>query len=81
MGIGLRTAAALLAFLIARIVPHGRRGWLLETVFTVLSAVVLEVTATALDFGGSNEPDWRAALFVFFGCGATIAIVRLLRTP
>lgn len=44
---------------------------------TVSAAFLLGVAATALDFGGWHEPDWRAALFAFLGALAAAALFRL----
>jgi hypothetical protein len=43
--------------------------------------LALGVTATALDFGGWNEPDWRAGLFVFLGALAAAGAIRLTIRP
>jgi len=34
-----------------------------------------------MDFGGWNEPDWRAGVFVFCCAAAAIAVVRLVARP
>lgn len=43
----------------------------------LLASFGFGVAATALDFGGWNEADWRAALFAFFGAAAAAAAWRL----
>jgi nicotinamide riboside transporter PnuC len=81
MGIALWLGCATVIFFIARSVPYARpRRWIGELVTALISAMALGVTATALDFGGWNEPDWRAALFVIFGVAAIVGAVRLIRT-
>ena len=81
MGIALWSGCALVAFFVVRRVPYARpAGWIGELFTALISAVAMGVVATALDFGGWKEPDWRAALFVTSGCAAMIGIVRLIRT-
>ena len=55
-----------------------RTGWPRELVAAVVAALAFGVVATALDFGGWNEPDWRAGVFAALGAVAAIALVRLL---
>ena len=71
-------AAALLALLIARIVPllRARVAW--EAIAAVVTGLLLGLAATAMDFGGWNEADWRAGAFVFLGSAAAIAVTRLI---
>jgi len=66
------------AWTIARFVPPGRSP-AAEAVAALVIANIAGLAATALDFGGWNEPDWRAAVFVFLCVAAAIAIVRLIR--
>jgi len=42
-----------------------------------VTAFVLGVVATGLDFGGWSEPDPRAGLFTFLGSGAILGILRV----
>jgi peptidoglycan/LPS O-acetylase OafA/YrhL len=80
MGISLWMACAAAVFLAIRRVPFGRpASWITELFAVILSALALGALATALDFGGWNEPDWRAALFVLFGSAAIAGAVRLIR--
>jgi hypothetical protein len=80
MGIALWTACALLLFAAARFVSAGRSGrWIGELIAALVSAMIFGLLATFLDFGGWNELDWRAGLFVFSGAAAAIAIVRVVR--
>lgn len=80
MGIGMWLAAGSGAWLLARIVPAGRplRSWG-ELVVAIVTALPLGFVATALDFGGWQEPDWRAGLFSFFGALAAVGSLRALR--
>ena len=68
MGAAMWFAAGVASFLVARIVPLRRpKRWVLELVFTLATALALGVVATALDFGGWREPDWRAGVFTLLG--------------
>ena len=66
--------------MVARIVPLGRGGgrWS-ELAAAIVTALLLGTLATALDFGGWNEPDWRAAVFAFLGAFAAAGVVRKLK--
>jgi hypothetical protein len=78
MGIALWIGCAAAVFLSARYVSYARPGrWMGELILAVASAIVFGLIATALDFGGWNEPDWRADLFEFFGSAAAIGALRL----
>lgn len=84
MGIALWVLSGAAAFLLARIIPQGRRpAWLGELLVSLATGLALGVAATALDFGGWREPDWRAALFVLFGAMTAAAGFRLtmMRNP
>jgi uncharacterized membrane protein YeaQ/YmgE (transglycosylase-associated protein family) len=84
MGIAFWLLSGAVAGAVARIVPLARPArWLGELSVTVSAAFLLGVAATALDFGGWREPDWRAALFAFLGALAAAALFRLTitRTP
>ena len=79
MGIALWLAGGVLAFVTARLIPHGRNGWVPEAIVAVLAAVALGLVATYLDFGGWEETDWRAPVFAAFGSLALLGLVRLFR--
>lgn len=82
VGIALWSVSAAAAFLIARMLPLRRgRAWLAEICVAIVAGLLLGVVATALDFGGWNEPDWRAGLFTFFGALTAIALLRLTISP
>jgi hypothetical protein len=78
MGTALWLVSGAAAFALARVIPWGRAAsWRAELVASLLAAFLLGAVATAADFGGWNEPDWRAALFALFGALAAAGIVRL----
>ena len=78
MGIALWLVSSVAAFFLARMLPWRRRSaWLGELLVSVLAGLVLGIAATALDFGGWKEPDWRAGLFVFLGALAAAGTFRL----
>jgi len=78
MGLGLWIGGGVAAWIIARFVPPGRDG-ASEAVAALAAALAGGTAATALDFGGWNEPDWRAGLFAFCCAAAAVAMVRLAR--
>ena len=66
------------AFGAARIIPFLKeRRWVAELLTAVVAGALSGLVATALDFGGWSELDWRAAVFAFTGAFAAIAVVRL----
>lgn len=78
MGLALWVAAGVAAAAISRFVIYGRPdAWLLEALAAAVTAIVFGVVATALDFGGWREVDWRAGLFAFAGAALVIALMRL----
>lgn len=80
MGTAVWAGSALSALFLARIIPIGRRdGLVAELITALLAAVICGVLATALDFGGWREPDWRAAAFAFAGSLAALAFYRATR--
>lgn len=79
MGIALWLGCATVVFFIARTVRYARPArWIGELVAALISAMAMGTIATALDFGGWNEPDWRAALFVFFATAAILGVLRII---
>ncbi len=78
MGIALWVVSSVVAFLLARMAPWRRRpAWAGELSVSIATGLVLGAAATALDFGGWSEPDWRAALFVVLGAFAAAGMIRL----
>jgi hypothetical protein len=72
-------AAGLLAWTTARIVPAGRTTrWMGELAAAAIVAMACGIGATALDFGGWREADWRATLFAFLGALAAAGLYRLI---
>ena len=80
MGIVLWATSGCAAFLLARIVPLARRQrWAWELVPAIVTALLAGLVATALDFGGWGEPDWRAGVFALFAAFAAIGVTRAVR--
>jgi hypothetical protein len=80
MGLAFWAVSGALAFLLARLLPAGRSPrWPVELAATLLGALALGAGATALDFGGWQEPDLRAAAFCFFGALAGVGAMRAWR--
>ena len=78
MGTALWLVSSVVSFFLARMLPWFRRSvWIGELSVSIIAGLLLGVAATALDFGGWNEPDWRAGLFVFAGALTAIALFRL----
>lgn len=79
MGIALWIAAGALAAVIARIIRPGRprRVWF-ECLTAVVASLFCGVLATALDFGGWKELDWRAGAFATAGTLAVLAGARVV---
>lgn len=79
MGLVLWLGAGAVAWFLARIVPSRRsRRWWGELIVALLAALPFGLAATYCDFGGWQEPDWRAGLFALFGAFAAIGIKRLI---
>ncbi|HXI14092.1 MAG TPA: hypothetical protein VNM92_15825 [Thermoanaerobaculia bacterium] len=80
MGVLTWVVSALLAALLCRLVPAGRPLRRLgEFVVACVVATMAGLLATALDFAGWNEPDWRAALFCFLCALAAVGILRMTK--
>ena len=69
------------AFFVARIIPLLRQTqWIAELVTAIVAALLAGLVATALDFGGWRELDWRAAAFAFCVALAAAGVVRGIRS-
>ena len=81
MGLALWIAAGGAAWIAARIVPAGRQAGLpaVEMLTAFVVASLAGAAATVADFGGWNEPDWRAGLLIFCCAAAAIATLRVVR--
>ena len=80
MGIGIWIVSAAASAAVAQIIPAGRDGrWVLETVLAIMAGFVAGVAATALDFGGWNEIDGRAALLTGLTGFLAVGVSRLIR--
>jgi uncharacterized membrane protein YeaQ/YmgE (transglycosylase-associated protein family) len=80
VGTALWLGCGFVAFVIARIIPVARRRrWAGELALGLVTALLLGLLATALDFGGWNEPDWRAGLFAAFGALSALGLARAAR--
>ena len=78
MGFGIWLVAGAVAFALARLVRAGRpRRWWPETLAALAAAAVAGLAATAMDFGGLREPDWRAASFAFLVSAALLGLIRV----
>ena len=73
---GLWIAAGGAAWIIARFIPAARAP-AAEALAALVIANIAGLAATAMDFGGWNEPDWRAAVFVFLCVAAALGWIRL----
>lgn len=79
MGLALWLAAGVAAGILARIVPFGRpKNVLPEILSGLVGGVLGGLGATALDFGGWKELDWRAGLFALFVAAALTGVARLV---
>ena len=77
MGIALWMLCAAAVFFTIRNIRFGRPiGWIAELFAIVIGAMLLGGVATALDFGGWDELDWRAGVFVLFGSFAIGGAIR-----
>jgi hypothetical protein len=80
MGVALWLAAAVTAFVLARLIPAWRpEGLAGELMATAAAAAIFGLLATALDFGGWREPDWRAGVFALCGALGAAGALRALR--
>ena len=66
------------AFAVARLIRAGRHRWLIEAALALIVALAAGLAATALDFGGWEEPDWRAGTFAFAAAFAATGLARAI---
>ena len=77
VGIALWLFCGLVAFAVGRAIPAGRKTrWFAELAVALTTSVLFGAIATALDFGGWRELDWRAAAFVLFASFAALGTLR-----
>ena len=80
MGVVIWTVAGLLAFAIGRILKSGGAlTWPAEVVIATGAAMGFGLIATAFDFGGWREVEWRAGLFALAGSSLVLALARATR--
>jgi len=80
MGIVIWAAAGVLAFAVARLLRSGGApAWPVEILVAIAAALVFGLIATAFDFGGWRELEWRAGVFALAGSSLILAIVRSAR--
>ena len=80
MGITLWLLRGVASFVASRAIAAGRTDRRTgEVVAAVVVAFVAGVAATALDFGGWNELDWRAGVFAILCAFAAVGCVRVVR--
>ncbi len=79
MGAVIWLTSALSIFFVARIVPAGRlHNYLIELAVAFAAALIFGIIATAADFGGWRDADWRAVIFVLLGAAAAVGAQRAL---
>ena len=76
VGMSLWIVAGGAAWFMARFIPPGRSP-AAEAIAALVISNIAGLAATALDFGGWNEPDWRAVVFVFCCVAAALGVIRL----
>ena len=79
MGIATWLLSGVLAFALGRAIAVARPSYRSELLLVLIVAFAAGLTATALDFGGWAEPDWRAGLFAFLCAFGATGIFRLSR--
>ena len=80
MGLVIWVAAGVAAFAVARMLKSGGEiAWPVELIAAIVSSVGFGLVATAFDFGGWKELEWRAGAFALAGASLTLAIVRFAR--
>lgn len=79
MGVALWLLCGLVVFIAARAIDVARpAGLVAELSIAMVAAMLAGLAATALDFGGWGEVDWRAGAFAICCAFAAIGISRAL---
>lgn len=80
MGVALWLLCGVAVFALSRAIAPGRpAGFFMELLLALAAAFCAGLGASALDFGGWAEVDWRAGAFVVFCCLAAIGVARSIR--
>ena len=80
MGLVIWVAAGVIAFAVARMLKSGgAASWPVELLVAIAAGVAFGLIATAFDFGGWKELEWRAAAFALAGASLALAVVRFAR--
>ena len=80
MGLLTWVLAGVLAFGIARgLRSGGALRWPAEAAVAIAAAVLFGMIATAFDFGGWKELEWRAAAMALAGTSLVLALTRIAR--
>lgn len=80
MGVALWLLCGVALFAASRFIAAGRpAGFVSELLLVTGMSFAAGLGATALDFGGWNEPDWRAGVFVILCAFTAIGISRAIR--
>ncbi len=79
MGVSLWLLCGVVVFAASRAIRPARPdGYAGEFIAALVVAFAAGLAATALDFGGWNEVDWRAGAFALLCAFAAIGAVRML---
>ena len=80
MGVALWLLCGVAVFAAARVITAGRPArFVTELLLVIMTSFAAGLAATALDFGGWNELDWRAGAFVILSTFAVIGLARGIR--
>ena len=80
MGVALWLLCGVAVFAASRVITAGRTAsFVKELLLVIVVSLLAGLTATALDFGGWGEVDWRAGAFVVLAGLAAIGISRTIR--
>jgi hypothetical protein len=80
MGIALWLLCGVAVFAASRVIAPGRPArFVTELLLVIIASALSGLAATALDFGGWGELDWRAGAFVILCDFAVIGLSRAIR--